>query len=398
MSPRRSTLVIAAVLALGGAGWLAWRATEMPALPAHASATASGPSSSASEPSPRALLAAAKAQVRGVAAAGCSVRLAGWTTRAASEASGVEDSEAVRRAPGYDAFRASIARIDDALRSDADPYAQAVGIWLNLPRRDGDESAVPEAERMRLLTALAMSSNDPRIHALAFGACHDSKENGCYALSARRWAEADAGNAVPWEHALHEATAASDVSGQEEALFHMAQATRADQRNRTPVAAIAAAADRAGGDATATYALSVMAIGISASQFEPIGDVSSHCREKARGDANRLQLCSRIADLLFEHSDDLEGRMLGAAITRRLTDDKARTDQAGAEIATESALFRDPMPSTCERLRQRNDWMREVALHGSQAALRALAAASPASGVTSPSPPRGSADPASSRR
>lgn len=403
MSPRRNAIVVAAVLALAGAGWLAWRASESPArvaVAAPASATAPTPSSAVSEPTPRARLAAAQAQLRGATAGGCSVRLAGWSTRAASEASEVEESDAMKRTPGYDAFRASIARIDDKLRSSADPYGQAVAIWLNLPRREGDDASVSREERTRLLASMAASTNDPRIYALAFPLCRDSTENGCYALSARRWAEADAGNAEPWEYLLDEAVLREDVSGQEEALFHIARSARADQRSLMPVTAITAAADRNGGDAAVPYVLSVMAIGTSAAQFEPLWVMSSLCRPKERSNANRAQLCARIADLMFEHADDSEGRLLGADLNWHITGDTTRRDRVRAERAMEATLFKDPVPATCDQLRQRTDWLRDLALHGPQAVARAMTAPAPASDVTPPSPartPARTSDPASSR-
>ena len=402
MSPRRNVVVAAAVLALAGAGWLAWRASEIPAraaVAASSTAAAPTPSHAVSEPTPRARLAAARAQLRGAAAGGCSLRLAGWSTRAASEASEVEENDAMKRAPGYDAFRASIARIDDALRSSADPYGRAVAIWLNLPRREGDEAAVSPDERTRQLVALANASDDPRIYSLAFPVCRRTQDSSCYTLSARRWAQADVGNAEPWAWLLDDAIRADDLSGLEEALFHIAQSTRADQRSERPVAAILQAAGE-DGDATAVYAMYTLSVGIFASQFEPIWSVSSRCRAPAPVDANRAQLCGKVADVMFEHSDGGEGRLVGAHLTWAMTGDSARTDQYKAESGLVLALFKDAVPGSCDQLRERNHWIREMALHGWRAATRAMAASAPASSVSPPSPartPARTADPASSR-
>lgn len=386
MRSRRGTVVVLlALIALAGGAWLAWRASETPvptrttavarATPSPAASTASA---AASEATPRERLAAAREQLRRLPAQGCSLPLATWSPgRPASGASDVEASEAMARTSGYAAFRASVARIDVALRSGPDAYSRAVGVWLNLPRGEGDEGAVSADDRTRQLVALAVSSNDPRVYSLAFPVCRKSEDSSCLALSARRWAEADAGNAEPWAYLLVDAIHAGDLSGQEEALFHIAQSTRVDLRTQVPIAAILQAAGE-DGDPTAVYALSTMTFGMVAAQAEPIFSVASRCRSQARTDANRAQLCARIADQLFEHSDNGDGRMVGADITWQITGDRTRLDRHAAETALVNAQFEDVVPATCDQLRARNRLIEDVAFHGWRSALHTIQVAASA--------------------
>jgi hypothetical protein len=338
---------------------------------------AAASSAAASEPTPRARLAAAQAQAQLHGARGdeCALPLAAIFPAASGvDADAPAAREAVERSAAFAAFKASVLRIDAALRSSPDPYANALAIWLNVPRDDAEERGVPEPERRRELAAMAVSTTDPRIYAMAFHACRQSADDGCHALTARRWAELDPGNAMPWLYLRNEASERGDVSGQEEAWFHIAASARMDEGAFMPVPAIVAASQGSPGGTMAAYALSEVAIGIAAAQFVPV--VTFECRKRAPMDANRMQQCVRIADLMFEHSDAPMDRMSGAVLTWRLTGDASRKQVAGAELQSWAERFKLP-PLTCDEMRQQTSLLESVDTRGLLATL--------ASGASAPS-------------
>jgi len=312
-------------------------------------ASVSGSAIAARPVTPRARLAAAESQLFGAAGEACALPPLADMGSAGSDPAA---RQAVEGTPAFKDFAASLHRIDDTLRSSSEPYANAVALWLNVPRNDRDEGAVPEAERRRQLAALAVRTTDPRIYAMAFLTCRGSSDNGCHALNARRWAQLDAGNAMPWLYLLDDAVKGGDVSSQEEALFQMAASTRMDDRTYAPVPTIAGAAGASAGELMAADALSETAVGIAAAQLQPIGTLARVCKPAPLPDANRAQHCSRIADLLFEHSDTPMLRMMGAGMTRRVTGNAARVELVSREIdrMTEPA---EPGATSCDRLRER---------------------------------------------
>lgn len=381
MPTRKVTLPIVAGLALLAIVWFAFRddSAEAPATKAapviHAAASAAAVA--ASEPTPRGRLMAARAQLSGTANDPCSLPAIPLVRQVAgAEPEDPVALKSIESTPAFQTFTASVRRIDAALRASSDPYANAVGIWLNLPRDETGERAVPEAERRHQLAAMAVATTDPRIYAMAFHTCRQSPDDGCYALNARRWAELDAGNAEPWVYLFHDAVQKSDVSGQEEALFHMAAASRMDERAFAPTLAIAAASNGSDADAMAVYALSEISLGMWAAQFEPRFTMTMSCQKAAQGDANRSQLCLKIADLLFEHSDQLQGRGTGAWLTWRMTGDASQKNVAGPEMNLWGERLKTS-PATCDQLRQRTDWFESMATRGPQATLRAMGASSP---------------------
>jgi hypothetical protein len=224
-----------------------------------------------------------------------------------------------------------IRRIEAALRASSDPFANAVAVWLNLPQTDNDVQGVPADERLHLLAIMAASTEDPRLYSLAFRTCSDSKVAACQALSVQRWAALDVGNAVPWLFMLKAAEASADFSGQQDAWFHLAAATKYDERLYTQLEPILSAAHNDPDDQRAAEVLSVMGIGIAAAQPIHFGLLSKGCRAPAVADANRSQLCAKIADLLYEHSDTDFARTFGAALTKRMTGDGTRSEQVHKE-------------------------------------------------------------------
>ena len=382
---RRKSKAIAAAVAIVAALAIviAWRGVHdeaKPAAPSRPSAFApAAPAATSAAPTPAALtprarLLAAGQQVRSTSDSACTIPL----PAAASDA-GPDDpaaQAALMRRPGVAGLMNATRRIDGALRASADPFANAVAVWLDLPRTDGDSERVPDGERQRLLATMAASTTDPRVYALAFRTCSRSSEAACQALSARRWAALDPGNAVPWLFLLNDAQRARDASGEQEAWFHVAASTRFDERFYSRLQPILAAAGDDPDDQRAAHVLSVMGIGISAAEPIGFGPLSNGCRDAASADANRAQLCAKVADLLFDHSDAPGTRLFGASITRRLTGDTRRNEQMAKEQQF-WAVNNPVAPQDCAELHRQLDFIRSLATRGSHGTYAAMTSGVP---------------------
>jgi len=293
---------------------------------------------------------------------------------AADESDDGDDHPAEPAGPWHSAaFIAARQRILGAMRVGSDAYARAVAVWL-------EPTATPEAARQRQpsLAEMARTTSDPRIYALAFRACHKRGPiDGCEALSVRRWAALDPGNATPWLYALDDAVTAADVSSQEEALFHVANSSRFDDRFDSPIGPIVDAVGPDGAEPAAAHALAVEAIGLSAAQVSHELTLSQLCRASAATDANRRQLCGAAARLLAEHSDTLLGHMLGVSLDARLTGDTSRLERMRA--TPPDPVFKElDDPGSCAQLRRGLQVLRRLATVGETGLVRERQAASAA--------------------
>jgi len=257
-------------------------------------------------------------------------------------------------------------RILARMKSSADPYANAVAVWLDV---NGDDDALRLSERVRQLAAMAASTRDPRLYSLALRTCWRRTDHECESLSARRWAELDPGNAMPWMMMLDEATRREDVSGMQEALFHVTKSERLAERDMAPLQPIV---DAASGDAESLLAarsMSMDAIGISAAQVGPIGFMA--CKRATPADANVWQQCVAMVDLLEHRSDSLLARMIGAAIDKTLTGNAEPGQQVVALMNQKMSL--DLAASTgCEDLRAKLAFLRRMAIDGEVSASQSL--------------------------
>ncbi len=271
-------------------------------------------------------------------------------------------------APGA-ALVASRQRVMARLRASADPYANAVAVWLDVP---GDEDVDGRllAERDRQLAAMAASTRDSRLYALALRACWHASGRDCHGLSARRWAALDPDNAMPWTLLFDEAAAHVDPSGMQEAMHHIAQSKRIDEREDAPLGAIIDAAAGDDADLAAALAMSTDAIGIAAAQVGPAAITA--CRYATPANANVWPQCLAMRDLLENHSDSVVLRMAGASIDKRLTGNAEPLARVDAQIDRLAVAF--PGSATgCRDLRRQVDFLRRAAEIGPIDALDAAA-------------------------
>jgi hypothetical protein len=225
----------------------------------------------------------------------------------------------------------ALRRIDQALRASADPFDRAVA--------DVVAPALLAAPRIGALVRAAIDSGDPRLYALADGACRTEAppQAACQQLDARQWASIDPGNGVPWLYLFKQASAADDASGQEEALAHLAASARFEQRFFGMPAAVAQVLPDDDDAIAAKLALVMRATALASAATPPFGSLETACRDQAGGDANRVQQCQAISDVLFDHSDTLMGRAVGGSLFKLATGDSSRLDVAHAEQAVFNA-------------------------------------------------------------
>jgi len=248
-----------------------------------------------------------------------------------------------------------------ALRTSADPYANAVAVWLNT----GDDNE-DRAARDRHLAALAASTRDPRLYALALRTCWRKLSHECRSLSARRWSELDPNNAMPWLMMMDEVALHQDILGFQEALYHATHAQHLAARAQAPVQAIVDAASDDPSSLVAARSLAIDAVGIAAAQFGPASVMA--CRQATPADANLWQECTSMVYLLEHRSDSLFARMVGATIDKHQTGNGEPAERIAAQMHQLTALDL-ASSSSCSDLRAKLSLMRRIAVDGEMAAL-----------------------------
>lgn len=232
-------------------------------------------------------------------------------------------------------------RVDAALRATGDPFDSAVADALNV-----DNLRTPD-DRIAALVQDALSADDPRLYALAFSVCKNAEAppmpdmpgaaraagepgmRACSRLDPRRWAGRDPGNAVPWLYALERADVADDRVGQHEALQQLGTTSRFQMDFGATAAAVARLHPADDSDLTGQTFLVMQA-----AQFElwpSFSGITTRCKDKAGGDAAMAAICEHVADVLFDHSDSMLTRSVGASVHKLATGDASRLDRAHAE-------------------------------------------------------------------
>ncbi len=289
---------------------------------------------------------------------------------APAQADASADASSPSPAPVVDPrAQASRARLLARMSGSPDPYANAVAIWLDV---DVDSDEAQLAERQRRLAAMAASTQDPRLYSLALRTCWRRQQRPCDSgLSARRWSELEPANALPWLMMLDEAAQRGDLSGMQEAMFHVTQAQRYAERSDAPLQPIIDAADNDADSLLAARALAEHAIGLSAAQAGPAG--YTVCRHATSANANVWQQCLAVADLLAQRSDTLLQRAFGQRLHQQLTGEP----RSAAQIAALERMYRADIDlfttSGCDDLRAKLAVLRRMAVEGQVAVAQDLA-------------------------
>jgi hypothetical protein len=245
------------------------------------------------------------------------------------QAQGMTDGAAFDRAAKITQTRASVLA---AMRASGNGLQRATALLLNGAIDNRDE-----------LARIASTTTDPKVYALAFKFCGGANllEGACRLLSAEQWARLDPGNASPWLFAFAAARARNDRAAQDEALHRVATAERNQLALSAASSALLEALPR---DPNLTFAGWVMLtelVGMEAAL--PIGyypAVRAACSADAVRNANRLQTCGAIAEVIAERSDALLDRQFGVRIGKAIGWPDGRVERMSGEYEAYSASSR----------------------------------------------------------
>lgn len=217
-----------------------------------------------------------------------------------------------------EARQAAVSRVTLAvMRASADERVRAAALYYQA-RLSQAQTQTADAHRDELVR-LAQSSTDPVVYGWAVGACSNARGSPtCRLVSAAQWARLDPDNAVAWLALADEARDRGDSPAVDDALFHVASATRYDHAEATLSSAIL---DHAPADEASLLGVAAMASSGHAFVAADTGRISTpslYCGARDLADANRRETCERIATLAAERSTSLRGRDAGHAIGKDL--------------------------------------------------------------------------------
>ena len=259
------------------------------------------------------------------------------------------DADVVQTQAASPSYGAARSRIAASLLTSSDPLDRAVADFLNI-----DDMRTP-AGRIDAVVQQAAATSDARVYAFAYGLCHSSLERtaSCRSLGAAAWARIDPGNGAPWLEALGQARAQGDAAGVQDAMSHLALASRFDTYAFAPIGAIASRGLENEADLGAASEMTVQVLGQSVAPLPPYQALTETCSNKAGGNEAVLHQCLAISDVMFDHSDTLIARAIGGATLYLATGDASRRDLFHAE---QLAFSRHWSPATgfseCKTLRE----------------------------------------------
>jgi hypothetical protein len=267
--------------------------------------------------------------------------------RAPDDANG--DIEAVQTKAASPNYGAARSRIAASLLASSDPLDRAVADFLNV-----DDMRTP-AGLLDAVVQQAAGTSDARIYAFAYGLCHSGRgpPASCRSLSTAAWARIGPGNGAPWLEALGQARAQGDAAGAQDAMSHLASASRFDTYAFAPIGAIASRGLENEADLAAASEMTEQVLGQSLAPSPPYQALTQACSDKAGGNEAVLRQCLAISDVMFDHSDTLMARAVGGVTLYLAAGDASRRDLFHAE---QLAFSRHWSPATgfseCKTLRE----------------------------------------------
>ena len=272
-----------------------------------------------------------------------------------------------QESPGSQQLNAEAARLSKAwalaLKQRGDERSQALADLV-----DGS------AESLQHLTNLARHTTDPAVYAWALGKCN--AVDTCYDLSARRWAQIDPGNQLPWLYEAANARRRNDEQGLREALYQIGQSSRSERYLAPMLQSLDGLhqATAPGLQMTAEWAIS---LGTMAPTFvPPFGAMTTYCAA-AGTDPSRGSVCSDLAETLWAHSDTVVESSIALSISKRLPSRDAalwaaRADERDALLFVKQQVFERPAyDSACALLPAALEQMKGLATVGEWGTLRA---------------------------
>ncbi len=275
--------------------------------------------------------------------------------------------ERVQAAAAY--YEASLARFRDVPAvqcTDTGDCTRAFeAYWQSAePRRDA-------------LARLAESTVDPTVYAWAFSACARAKGAfGCQSIGAAQWTRLDPDNAVAWLALADEARTQGDTAGVDDAMYHVASATRLDGDEARLAATLLDHVPAGESALFGAASLAAMALGFSMSAAAEQGQtIASYCGPSGLADANRRESCDRIARLAVERGTSFTAWQLGFSIGRRVGWPAERLRALEAERVAMTSPASRPEPTvvtraSCETAQDHVRDIRDLAEFGQVEAMR----------------------------
>jgi hypothetical protein len=277
-----------------------------------------------------------------------------------SDAAGSQDTPSAAQRQAHVARHTALGlqHAVDGLRTRAEPMAQGAGWWLRVlmardavpdtptplcvPGTDCTPAPVlpPLATAVESLGHLAQASSDPWLQQIAQRACGTAATPAvCAMLGARRWSTLEPDNAAAWLELANR-----DPQAVDEALFGATRAVRFDtHRGRLANWVVQSMPEQ-------LPMLQRHAAWQRADELERASDAAAmaaaarHCSEAAQRDANRAQLCERVARWLAparvptsEAAGAVASRSLDCPTLERQWREARETAQAGSRVAVQSA-------------------------------------------------------------
>lgn len=303
----------------------------------------------------------------------------------AADADGKPNQEAFE-AKANQALRDALVAARAALSTSASPRDRAASAFLDARdkiqrdacrdpscARDVDPLNIPiDAGALDRLVQAAQVTDDAQIYAWAYAACRFvARTPACLPIQAAQWARIDPGNAVPWLALAEEARQRKDAPGEADAMFHVGAADRYQSHFGALTAAVI---DRVpGGEANTVggFGAAVYVIGIEAATQPGWSAAISYCGAKELADANRSELCERIAVVLAEHADTALARSMGLSLAKRLgwSTERLRplTERIDAEAELAAASASPPASSGddgCRSIQAQFEQIRDLGHYG----------------------------------
>jgi hypothetical protein len=239
----------------------------------------------------------------------------------------------------------------------------------------------PDAQRRLEATegtaGAAVGMTDPVLYQIALDACRRAAKGdvpaSCGRLSLARWAQIEPDNAAVWLEVAADAAKAHDRQGMDEAMFRASVAPRIDSRWGGYSAIVLRAMGDEVGEGERLQAL-VAAVGVQAAGYSGGGFVlSRYC--KLPLDANRRQVCERIATLMTTKATTYLDLGFGNAVGKRLGWPQERTQALADRMAgLQSAMTSMMLPHDaaeakgCALVRRQMRYFRRIASEGEIAA------------------------------
>jgi hypothetical protein len=220
------------------------------------------------------------------------------------------------------------------------------------------------------LVNMAVASNDPTVYAFAMQLCSSDKPDPhCQLLSVEQLARLDPDNAVPWLYLAGAAQQRNDADGVAAALYRASVSQQVTHRQfrYAELALAALPTDMAPANrARATLYIVGRQLAFALPTYKA---AASYCSKDAMSDANRQQLCDRLAHVLADKGSTLIDYAIGRRIGEQagwpaelVENYSARLEAMGRVMST--YLDAPGGPSGCAAMRAGVAKIRDISVRG----------------------------------